>query len=231
MSEERWKEVDRYLEGHLIPEDGALEAALHASTAAGLPEIQVSPAQGKMLGMLARAVGARRILEVGTLGAYSAIWLARALPEDGRLVTLEREPRHAEVARANLVRAGVSDRVEIRVGAALETLPALHAEGGAPFDFIFLDADKENLVEYFRWAVRLARPGALIVADNVIRNGAVADAASDDSSVNGVRRLLAEMAETPGITATAVQTVGRKGYDGFALALVTAAFPSPYQGP
>lgn len=221
MSEIVWNRVDRYITQHVAADDAALEAAVRESAAAGLPDIQVSPAEGKLLAVLAQAVGARRILEVGTLGGYSTIRMARALPDGGRLVTLEAEPKHAEVARANLARAGVADRVEIRVGRALDTLPALQREGAGPFDFVFLDADKENLRAYFRWAVRLGRPGTLIVMDNVVRHGTVADPAVDDPSVRGVRELFEELAAAEGVTATAVQTVGRKGYDGFALALVT----------
>ncbi len=221
MSETVWNEVDRYITEHVAADDAALEAAVRESAAAGLPDIQVSPAEGKLLAVLAQAVGARRILEVGTLGGYSTIRLARALPDGGWLVTLESEPKHADVARANLERAGVADRVEIRVGRALDTLPALHAEGAGPFDFVFLDADKENLRAYFRWAVRLGRPGTLIVMDNVVRHGKVADPSEADPSVRGVRELFEELAAAEGVTATAVQTVGRKGYDGFALALVT----------
>jgi predicted O-methyltransferase YrrM len=217
MSQDRWTAVDDYVSGLLAPHDAALEAALAASEAAGLPAIQVSAAQGRLLQLLAQSNGSRYILEIGTLGGYSTIWMARALPRGGTLVTLEYEPKHAEVARANLERAGVADRVTVRVGAALETLPKLAASGAGPFDFVFVDADKENMAEYVDWAIRLAAPGALIVADNVVREGAVADAASTDPRVLGVRRMLAQVAADPRVTATVVQTVGAKGYDGFAL--------------
>jgi len=221
MSQEQWTAVDQYLSDLLLPSDPALASALQASADAGLPAISVSPTQGKLLHLLARAQGARHILELGTLGGYSAIWLARALPADGRLVTLEFEPKHAEVARANLVRAGVADRVELLVGAALETLPQLAAAGRGPFDFIFIDADKENYPGYWEWALKLARRGTTIVADNVVRKGAVADPASEDPAVQAVRRLCELMAAEPRVTSTVIQTVGCKGYDGFALAVVT----------
>jgi predicted O-methyltransferase YrrM len=221
MSRERWNAVDRYLCDLLAPDEPALAAALEASAAARLPPIQVSPNQGKLLHLLARAQGARRILEIGTLGGYSTIWLARALPEDGRLVTLEIDPGHAEVARGNLARAGLADRVEIRLGRALDTLPKLAAESRAAFDLVFIDADKPANPEYFRWALELTRPGSLIVIDNVVRDGAVIDAASADPAVQGVRRLHELLAAEPRVCATAIQTVGSKGYDGFAIALVT----------
>ena len=217
MSEDRWKAVDAYVCGLLEPQDEMLAAALTASDAAGLPAIQVSAAQGQLLQLLAQSNGSRRILEIGTLGGYSTIWLARALPPRGTLVTLEFDPKHAAVARANLERAGLADRVTIHVGAALETLPKLAAAGVGPFVFAFVDADKENMAEYVDWAIRLAAPGALIVADNVVREGAVADASSTDARVLGVRRMLAQVAADPRVTATVVQTVGAKGYDGFAL--------------
>lgn len=222
-----WRAVDDFLTGAVVQPDAALDAALAASAAAGLPAINVSAAHGKLLHLLARAVGARRILEIGTLGGYSAIWLARALPPGGRLVTLEIDPRHAAVAEANLRAAGVADAVEVLVGPALELLPQLAAKGGPPFDFAFIDADKPSNPEYFDWAVRLARPGAIVVVDNVVRDGAVIDAASRDAAVLGVRRLLQQMAADQRVAATAIQTVGSKGYDGFALAVVTA----PPEGP
>ena len=222
MSEETWSAVDNYLCHQLLPHDAALEATLSASTAAGLPEIHVSPTQGKFLHLLARMHGARRILELGTLAGYSAIWLARALPPDGRLVTLEYDPKHAEVARANFVRAGVDGLVDLRVGPALETLPILAAEKGGPFDLIFIDADKESYAEYFKWALRLSRRGTVIIADNIIRKGAVIEPMHSDSRVQGVRRFLDVMATEPRVTATAIQTVGSKGYDGLAFALVLA---------
>jgi predicted O-methyltransferase YrrM len=220
MTQERWSEVDDYLAAALLPPDAALEAALAASDAAGLPAIQVSATQGKLLELLARTRGARRILEIGTLGGYSTIWLARALPEDGRLVTLEASPRHAGVARANLARAGFGDRVEVRVGKALDTLPGVEADRLGPFDLFFIDADKANIPEYMRWAMHLASPGAVIVVDNVVRGGAVADADSGDESVDGARRLIDMLSVEPRLDATVIQTVGAKGYDGFALAVV-----------
>jgi predicted O-methyltransferase YrrM len=211
--DERWEDVDRYLRELFAPAD------LRDSEAAGLPSIQVTPTQGKLLHLLARATEARRILELGTLGGYSAIWLARALPPDGALITLEADPRHAEVARANLDRAGVSGLVEIRVGPALETLPQLVGTG--PFDLIFIDADKVGYPDYFGWSLRLAGAGSVIVADNVVRGGAVADPDSEDPNVLAVRRFHELVAAEPRVSATVIQTVGTKGYDGFTLALVT----------
>lgn len=223
MARQTWTSVDRYLDDLLVGHDAVLDAALQASADAGLPPISVSPTQGKLLNLLARVRGARGILEIGTLGGYSTIWMARALPADGRLVTLEIDPKHAEVARASIARAGLTARVEVRLGRALETLAQLSAEGAGPYDLIFIDADKPTLPEYFRWALRLSRPGSLIVIDNVVRDGAVIDASSADPSVQGVRRLNELMASEPRVSATAIQTVGAKGYDGFALALVTGA--------
>ncbi|MFO1141256.1 MAG: O-methyltransferase [Amaricoccus sp.] len=215
---ENWVGVDAWLAERLLPADPALEAALAANAAAGLPSIDVSPLQGRLLQLLARMTGARSILEIGTLGGYSTIWLARALPQDGRLVTLEREPAHAAVAAANLARAGLEDRVEIRVGAALDLLPGV-AEI-APFDFVFIDADKASNADYLDWALRLSRPGTAIVCDNVIRGGRVTDAASEAGDVVGTRRLFDRLATEPRLAATAIQTVGAKGWDGFALAIV-----------
>lgn len=220
MSQEQWTAVDRYLADTLLSPDPSLDAALQASTDAGLPAISVTPNQGKLLHLLALAQGARNILEIGTLGGYSTIWLARALPAGGRLITLEFEPKHAEVARANLSRAGVTDKVELRGGAALETLPRLVAERRGPFDFIFIDADKENYPGYWEWALKLSRRGTIIIADNVVRNGAVVDPASNDPRVQAVRRLQELVAVEPRVSATAIQTVGSKGYDGFLLAVV-----------
>lgn len=217
-----WSAVDAYLGESLGADDAALAEALAASARAGLPDIQVSPSHGKLLHLLARMHGARRILEVGTLGGYSAIWLARALPPGGRLVTLEFEPLHADVARANIARAGLADVVDLRVGAALETLPQLAREGCDPFDLIFIDADKESYAEYFQWSLRLARRGSVIIADNVVRNGGVIDPANPDSRVQGVQRFLTQVKNEPRVSATVIQTVGAKGYDGFALALVVA---------
>jgi predicted O-methyltransferase YrrM len=220
---EQWTAVDRYITDVLVPSDPALDATLEASATAGLPPIQVSPAQGKFLHLLARTMGARRILEIGTLGGYSTIWLARALPSGGRLITLEADPHHAEVARSNFAHAGLEDVIELRLGRALETLP----EVAGPFDFIFIDADKPANADYFTWALKLARPGSLIVIDNVIREGAVIDAASTDPDVLGVRRLHKLIAAEPRVSATSMQTVGSKGYDGFTMALVTADTFSP----
>jgi predicted O-methyltransferase YrrM len=220
MTDDRWAAVDRYVTDLLVPRDAALDAALEANAAAGLPAHDVSPVQGRMLELLARMRGARRILEIGTLGGYSTIWLARALAPGGRLVTLEREPHHADVARANLARAGLADVVDLRVGPALEALPLLAAKGGDPFDLVFVDADKQSAPEYLQWALRLTRPGGLIVADNVVRGGALADAESDDPRVRGVRRMHELLAAEPSVCATTIQTVGAKGYDGFTLALV-----------
>lgn len=225
MSAEIWSAVDSYIAGHLIGEDPELEEAMQASAAAGLPPIAVTPAQGKLLELLARVQGARTILELGTLGGYSTIWLARALPADGHLVTLEAELRYAQLARVNIARAGFGDVVEIRVGPALETLPELEAEGAGPFDLIFIDADKGNYPGYFSWALKLSRPGTLIIGDNVVRDGAILDPDADDPSggnetIKGVRRFYEMLAAEPRVSATAIQTVGDKGYDGFVLALV-----------
>ena len=221
MTQEQWTAVDRYIADLLVAPDPVLDAALQASAAAGLPSHHVSPNQGKLLGLLARVCGARTILEIGTLGGYSTIWLARALPNDGRLITLEADPTHVEVARANIARAGLADVVEVRLGGALDTLPQLAVEGRGPFDLIFIDADKPNNPDYLVWALTLARRGTLIIADNVVRNGAVVDAAATDPSVEGVRRFNELLAADPRLSATAIQTVGSKGYDGFAIALVT----------
>lgn len=222
MTIEQWRAVDEYITDLLVGEDGALKAALEASRDAGLPPINVSPAQGKLLHLLAKTQGARSILEIGTLAGYSTIWLARALPGDGQLVTLELEPRHAEVARANLERAGVSDRVTIRVGRALDSLVELEAESRDPFDLVFIDADKPSNPDYFQHALRLSRPGTVIIVDNVIRNGAVADPESTDPSIQGTRRLNEVMAAEKRVGVTTIQTVGSRGYDGFAYALVTS---------
>src|SRR5215213_582022 len=222
MEGELWTAVDRYLGDLLVSADPALEASLAASAAAGLPAINVSPVQGKLLHLLARAIGARNILEIGTLGGYSTIWLARALPDGGRLISLEADAGHAEVAGANIARAGLQAIVEVRLGMALDTLPGLAAERREPFDFVFIDADKPNNTAYFDWALKLARPGSIIVVDNVVRDGDVIDADSDSPTVQGVRRLLERLATEPRVSATAIQTVGNKGYDGFAIALVTS---------
>ena len=222
MSEKTWAEVDRYVGGLLAPHDEALEGALEASEAAGLPAIQVSPPQGKLLQLLARLQGARTILEFGALGGYSTIWLGRALPPGGRLVTLEANPEYADVARANLERAGLAAVVDLRVGAALETLHRLEAEGAGPFDLTFIDADKVNTPNYFAWSLERSKPGGLILADNVVRGGALADASSDDPAIQAQRRFHEIVAAEPRVSATTIQTVGAKGYDGFTVALVTA---------
>lgn len=220
MSSDLWRDVDDYFNDRLVASDDALTAALAASADAGLPPIQVPPPQGKLLMLLAQTLGAKRILEVGTLGGYSTIWLARGLGVGGRLITLEIDPTHAQVARANLDRAGFADTVEVRLGRAIETLPQLEAEGVGPFDLTFIDADKPSNPDYFRWALRLSRPGSMIVVDNVVRGGKVADASSDDAAVGGVRALMDLIASESRVDATAIQTVGAKGYDGFALAVV-----------
>ena len=220
MSDPQWSAVDAYLAERLGLGDPVLEAALKANAAAGLPGIDVSPAQGKFLHVLAKAIGAKRILEIGTLGGYSAIWLARALPADGRLVTLEYSARHAEVARANIERAGLAAKVRVRVGPALETLPKLAAEAAGAFDFVFIDADKPNNAAYLDWAVKLARPGALVICDNVVRGGAVAVAKGADANALGSRALFDAVEADPRLTASALQTVGAKGWDGFMIAVV-----------
>jgi len=220
MSQQQWTAVDTYFSEVLIGEDPVLESALAAADEAGLPHINVAPNQGKLLHLLALTVGARRILEVGTLGGYSAIWMARALPADGKLITLEIDPKHAEVARGNLKHAGLAEVAEVRLGPAADTLAQLAGEGAEPFDFVFIDADKPGNPAYFEWAVKLSRPGTLIVVDNVVRGGAVADAASTDPAVIGSRRLHEVVAAEPRVSATSVQTVGVKGYDGFLLARV-----------
>ncbi|CAN5397575.1 O-methyltransferase [soil metagenome] len=220
MTDTPWADVDRYLVGLLLPPDNALDQALAASTAAGLPPIAVTPTGGKLLHIMARLLGARRILEIGTLGGYSTIWLARAVGPDGRVTTLELDPKHAELAAANIARAGLSGVVDIRLGRAVETLAAIHEEGGAPYDMIFIDADKASIPEYFNWALRLSRPGSLILVDNVIRNGAVIDATSTDPNIIGVRRFNEMLAVESRVTATTIQTVGSKGYDGMTFAIV-----------
>ena len=201
--------------------DPAREAALADSTAAEMPAISVSPPQGRFLQLLAGAMRARNVLEIGTLGGYSTICLARALPKDGRLITLEADPKHAAIASSNIARAGLLDLVDVRLGKALDTLPRLAAEGRGPFDFVFIDADKENIPAYFEWALKLSRRGALIVVDNVVRKGEVIDVGSDDPSVRGVRHFMDQLAADSRVSATVLQTVGSKGYDGFAIALVT----------
>ena len=222
MTQEKWTAVDEYFDGMLIAHDATMDAVLQACAAAGLPPHNVSPSQGKLLHLLARIQNARAILEIGTLGGYSTIWLARALPAGGRVVTLESDAKHADVARANFARAGVADTVELHVAPALETLRRLAAESRGPFDLIFIDADKQSNAEYFEWALRLARNGSVIVVDNVVRGGAVVDGASDDPSVRGVRRLAERLAKERRVSAVALQTVGSKGWDGMVIVLVTA---------
>ncbi len=221
MTEALWTAVDQYITEMLVPSDAALDAALAASHAAGLPAIQVTPNQGKLLHLLARLQGARKILEIGTLGGYSTIWLARALPADGRLITLEADSRYADIAWANISHAGLDDMVDLRVGRALETLPHVAVEGGGAFDLIFIDADKQSIPEYFRFARKLSSRGSLIIVDNVVRDGRVIDAASRDPDILGIRRFNEMLATEPGVCATAIQTVGAKGHDGFAIVLVT----------
>jgi predicted O-methyltransferase YrrM len=222
VTQDRWSAVDRYLADALLPSDPALDAALRSAVEElGWREGSVSPTQGMLLHLLARACRAEAILEIGTLAGYSTIWLARALPAGGRLVTLEADPEHARVARANLARAGVAGVVEVRVGRGLDTLPRLADEGRGPFDFVFLDANKDDNPEYLRWALELSKPGTLIVADNVVRGGAVLDATSDDPAIRAMRRFNEVLASDARVSATAIQTVGSKGWDGFALALVT----------
>jgi predicted O-methyltransferase YrrM len=220
MNEERSRAVDAYFSQTIVKPDSALEAALKANAAAGLPSIDVSAAQGKMLTLIARMAGARKALEIGTLGGYSTICIARGLAGDGRLVTIEASDKHARVARANIARAGLDKMVDVRVGAALDILPKVEAETLGPFDFIFIDADKANNPNYLDWALRLSRPGTAIIVDNVVRDGRIADAASKDPDVTGTRRMFEMMARDPRLEATAIQTVGAKGWDGFALAIV-----------
>ena len=217
-----WAAVDRYFGNFLAPEDEALTASIEANREAGLPPIDVPALLGKFLELMVRISGARRVLEIGTLGGYSTIWLARALPEGGRVITLEIDPHHAEVARANLTTAGVLDRVEIRVAPAVESLRQFHETGSAPFDLIFLDADKKNLPDYLEWSLKLSRPGTVIVVDNVVRDGKVIEPDNSDPDVRGVRRMIAIMAANPRLCATAIPTVGARGYDGFAVAVVTS---------
>jgi len=215
-----WAAVDGYFDGLFVGSDPVLDAALVDSASAGLPKIHVSPSQGKFLHVLAILAHAKNILEIGTLGGYSTIWLARALAPGGRLITLEASDHHARVARANIARAGLSDVVEIRLGPALDSLPKLAAEKREPFDLIFIDADKPATADYFNWAVRLSRPGSLIIVDNVMRKGAIINANSEDADIVGMRRCVATMAADKRVTCAAMQTVGSKGYDGFALAVV-----------
>jgi predicted O-methyltransferase YrrM len=220
VMEDRWTAVDRYFADALLPPDPLLEAALTASSAGGLPEINVAPNQGALLQILARSVGAKRILEVGTLGGYSTIWLARALPKGGKLITLEVDKKHADVARANFERAGLGGVIELRLGRGIDLLPKIAAEKAGPFDLTFIDADKPGNADYFDWALKLSRPGSLIIVDNVVRGGDVADAKSRDSSVRGVHRLVERIAGEKRVMTTVIQTVGVKGYDGLSISLV-----------
>lgn len=220
MSQATWSAVDQYFADVLVPSDDVLDAALKDSDAAGLPQHNVAPNQGKLLELFVRISGARTVLEIGTLGGYSTIWLGRVLPEGGRLVTLEANAAHAEVAARNIARAGLDSVVDLRVGKAIDILPLLATEDAAPFDLIFIDADKPSNPAYLAWSLKLSRPGTLIIADNVVRNGAVTDALSTDPNVVGVRRFLELVSAEPRLSATAIQTVGSKGYDGFAIAVV-----------
>jgi predicted O-methyltransferase YrrM len=222
MPEQVWSDVDEFFEQHLLPADDVLRATLETNVAEGLPPIAVTATQGKLLHLLARACNARRILEIGTLGAYSTIWLARALAPGGRLVTLEIDPHHAEVARRNLERARLSDRVEVRIGRAADLLDAMKGVV-EPFDFVFVDADKASSDVYFQAVLTLSHPGTVIVVDNVVRSGKVADASSDDEDIQGIRRMTEWLATQPHVSATAIQTVGGKSYDGFLMAIVGEA--------
>jgi len=219
MPEPVWADVDDFFTQHLLPADDVLRAVLETNVAEGLPPIAVTPPQGKLLHLLARASGARRILEIGTLGAYSTIWLARALEPGGRLITLEIDPHHGEVARRNLERAKLADRVEIRIGRASDLLDAMYGVV-EPFDFVFIDADKSSTPDYYQWSLKMTRPGGVIIVDNVVRNGKVADASSDDEDIKGIRRMTEWLATQPRVSATAIQTVGGKSYDGFLMAIV-----------
>jgi predicted O-methyltransferase YrrM len=222
MNQKVWDAVDQYLDKLLIPPDSTLKDALAAASKAKLPAIQVSSVQGKLLHLLVRIMGARNILEIGTLGGYSTIWMAQALPEGGRIITLEADPKHAEVARKNFARAGVENKVELRLGKALDTLPQVAADGRGPFDMAFIDANKSNMPEYFEWSLKLARVGSVIIADNVVREGAVLDAKSKDADIQGIRRFLEMVGKEKRVSGTALQTVSTKNYDGFALVLVTS---------
>lgn len=220
MSQDQWTTVDNYFDGLFVPSDEVLTATMQAITDAGLPAISVSPTQGKLLYILAKMHNVRSVLEIGTLGGYSTIWMARALPADGRVITLEIDPKHAAVARANIARAALPVNIEVRVGKAIESLPQIHESGAGPFDLVFIDADKVSTPDYLKWAMRLTKPGSLIIVDNVVRNGAVADPATTDPHVQGVQKGLAMLATDKRVITTALQTVGSKGYDGLAIALV-----------
>jgi predicted O-methyltransferase YrrM len=222
MSDNQWTAVDRYMNESLVLSDPVLDSVVAQNAAAGLPPIDVTPTQGKFLHLIAKIHGSRRILEIGTLGGYSTIWLARALPAGGRLVTLEADPKHAAVARSNIAKAGLSEIVDLRLGLALDTLPQLEQEKIEPFDLIFIDADKSNNPEYLKWALKFSRRGSLIIVDNVVRSGAVIDEKSPDPNIQGIRRLFQMLVSEPRLSATALQTVGAKGYDGFVMALVVS---------
>jgi predicted O-methyltransferase YrrM len=222
MTQDVWEAVEHYFDKVLVAQDSALEDALATAAAEKLPAIQVSSVQGKLLHLLARILDARKILEIGTLGGYSTIWMARALPEGGRIITLEADPRHADVARKNFSRAGVASKVELRLGKALDTLPKIAAEGLGPFDLFFIDANKSNMPEYFEWSLKLARKGSVIIADNVVRGGAVLEADSKDADIQGVRKFLEMVGKEKRVSGTAMQTVSTKNYDGFAMVLVTS---------
>ena len=224
MAQDLWTAVDRYFSDKLLQKDPTLDAAVESAEKAGLPAIAVSPNQGKFLHLLAQLVNARAILELGTLGGYSTIWLARGMRSGGRLITVELDPKHAEVARSNISRAGLRDVVEVRIGSALEVLPQLSAEQSGPFDLIFIDADKQNIPAYFEWSMKLSHPGTLIVVDNVVRDGEVIDPNSPDDRIAGVRKFVDALAAEPGASATTIQTVGTKGYDGFTMVLVGADY-------
>jgi predicted O-methyltransferase YrrM len=220
MSQELYTAVDNFLSTSLAPPDPVLDAVLKSHLDAGLPPIAVTPTLGKFLSLIARTIGAKNILEIGTLGGYSTIWLARALPPHGRLITLEFDPKHAEVARKNFQQAGLENVIEIHIGKALDTLPQVAAVRSAPFDLIFIDADKQNNPNYFAWAMKLSRPGTIIIIDNVVRDGAILNPASDSPDIRGIRQLFTDLANEPRVQATAIQTVDAKGHDGFAMALV-----------
>lgn len=220
MDWEQWRAVDAFIAGKLLLPDSSLDKVLAANAAAGLPQIDISPLHGKLLYLLARMINARRVLEIGTLGGYSTIWLARALPENGRVITLEIDPRHAAIACGNFVRAGVEARIDVRLGPALETLAKLHAEQAGPFDLVFIDADKRNNPRYLAWAVRLTRSGGVVISDNVVRSGKILEPDSADQDVQGTREFYDLLASEPRLSATAIQTVGSKGWDGFAIAVL-----------
>jgi Predicted O-methyltransferase len=220
MTQDLWTAVDAYVDSTLSLSDDALTGAIAANAEGGLPSIDVTAPQGMLLHLLARAMGAKRILEIGTLGGYSTIWLGRALPGDGHVVTLEFDPKHAAVAAANIERAGLASIVDVRVGKALDLLPVIESEDGGPFDLVFIDADKVNNPNYFEWALKLTRPGSLIIVDNVVREGGLADAISEDAAIRASRAVVERMGADPRVKATVMQTVGTKGYDGFAIALV-----------